>query len=158
MGEYEKAQEYYKEGIKTAESVRILPSVINMDKVSLARAKVLDNNRDINLGELFEYYENNKLNVLKGWMARSIGEILLNIDGHHITEAEEWIKKSIESDKKNDTMWLLGCDYALYAELFKRKGDKSKARENLDEAIKIFKECGADGWLEKVEKELAAIS
>jgi len=55
-------------------------------------------------------------------------------------------------------MWHLGKDYALYAELFKRKGDQSKASENLNKAIEILKECGADGWVEKYEKELAALS
>ncbi len=52
-------------------------------------------------------------------------------------------------------MWHLGRDYALYAELFKRKDDKSKAKENLAKAIEILKECGADGCVEKYEKELA---
>jgi hypothetical protein len=51
----------------------------------------------------------------------------------------------------------LGKDYALYADLLKRKGDKLKARENLCKAIEIFRECGADGWVEKAERELAAI-
>jgi hypothetical protein len=54
-------------------------------------------------------------------------------------------------------MFLLGMDYALYAEFFKRKGDRLKAQENLGKAIDIFKECGADGWVEKAEKELAAL-
>jgi hypothetical protein len=54
-------------------------------------------------------------------------------------------------------MFNLGRDYALYAEFFKRKGDRSKTRENLGKAIEILKECGADGWVEKAEKELAAL-
>ena len=54
-------------------------------------------------------------------------------------------------------IWDLGQNYALYAELFKRKGDQLKARENLGKAIEIFKECGADGWVGKYEKELASI-
>jgi hypothetical protein len=54
-------------------------------------------------------------------------------------------------------MFHLGKDYALYADLFKRKGDLSKARENLGKAIEILKECGADGWVKKYEKELAAL-
>ena len=41
--------------------------------------------------------------------------------------------------------------YALYAEWFKRKGNPSKARENLSTAIEILKECGADGWVEMYE-------
>ncbi len=61
-------------------------------------------------------------------------------------------------DKRNGMVWDLGRDYALYAELFKRKKDQLKAKENLNKAIEILKECGADGWVEKYEKELAAIS
>ena len=33
--------------------------------------------------------------------------------------------------------------YALFAELFKRRGDQSKAKKNLDKIINIFKDCGA---------------
>ena len=51
-------------------------------------------------------------------------------------------------------MLHLGKDYALYSDLFKRKGDLSRARENLIKAVEIFKECGADGWVEKYERGL----
>jgi hypothetical protein len=54
-------------------------------------------------------------------------------------------------------MFNLGKDYALYADLSKRKDDRPKARENLGKTIEIFKECGADGWVTKAEKELATI-
>jgi tetratricopeptide (TPR) repeat protein len=90
-------------------------------------------------------------------MSSCIGGILLNIDDQHISEAEGWIKKAIEADNRNGTMWNLAQDFALYAELFKRKGDIKKAKENLSKAIEIFKECGADGWVEKYEKELASL-
>jgi tetratricopeptide (TPR) repeat protein len=72
-------------------------------------------------------------------------------------EAEDWIQRAIEADRRNGTRWYLGRDYALYAELLKRKGDRLKARENLGKAIEILKECGADGWVEKYQKELAGI-
>jgi Tfp pilus assembly protein PilF len=75
-----------------------------------------------------------------------------------MSDAEDSMKRALEADKKNGLMFYLGKDYALYAELFKRKGDQSKARENLSKAIEILKECGADGWVEKYEKELAALS
>lgn len=54
-------------------------------------------------------------------------------------------------------MFNLGKDYVLYAELFKRKGDRLKAQESLGKAIEILKECGADGWIEKYEKKLATL-
>ena len=75
-----------------------------------------------------------------------------------ISQAEEWIKKGKEANKRNGMMWDIGRDYALYADLFKRKGDQMKVKENLGKAIEIFKECGADGWVEKYEKELAELS
>ena len=158
MGEYKRAQDYYKKGISILEHARLYTFWVNMWKVSIARAKVLNNDQDINLGEAFEYYKNINVRVAKGWAARYIGEILFNIDDQHISEAEDWVKKAMELDKRNGTMWFLGGDYALYAKLFKRKGDKSKTKENLNKAIEIFKECGADGWVEKAEKELAALS
>jgi hypothetical protein len=54
-------------------------------------------------------------------------------------------------------MFHLGKDYALYADLFERKGDRPKVQESLGKAIEIFKECGADGWVEKYEKELTKL-
>jgi len=69
----------------------------------------------------------------------------------------EWIKKAIETDERNGMMWFLGRHYGLYAKLFKREGDQSKAKENLNKAIEIMRECGAHGWVERYEKELAAL-
>ena len=31
------------------------------------------------------------------------------------------------------------------------------SRENLNKSIEILKDCGADGWVEKYEKELASL-
>ena len=81
----------------------------------------------------------------------------LNIDDKYLPEAEEWINKAIESHKNFSMMWWVAKDFALYAELFKRKDHLPKAKDNLYKAIKIFKECGADGWVEKYEKELATM-
>jgi len=72
-------------------------------------------------------------------------------------EAEEWIRKAIDLDKTNGMIWHLGHDYALYAKLFKHKDDYTKAKENFGRAIKILKECGADGWAEKYEEDLAEL-
>jgi uncharacterized membrane protein len=46
----------------------------------------------------------------------------------------------------------------LYTPRFiKKEGEASKAKENLSKAIEILKEIGAEGWVEKYEKELAAL-
>ena len=73
-------------------------------------------------------------------------------------ESEDWIRKAIRADKNNGMLFNLAKNYVFYSDLTKRKGDRSKAKEKLGKAIEILTECGADGWVEKYEKELAALS
>ena len=109
---------------------------------------------DFDLESLYGYVNENNVKPIESCMIRRIGWIILHIDDNHIDDAEEWIKKAIEADKRNGMMWYLGRDYTFYAELFERKGDQSKAKANLKKAIEIYQECGADAWVEKLEKEL----
>ncbi len=158
MGEYETSPKFSERAISLYQHSSLGSSHIILNKISIAMAKVMNNEKDINLNEIFKWYEDIKNKWVEGVVPNIIGEILLNIDDQHISEAEDWIKRSIETNQKCGMMWNLARDYALYAELFKRKGDLPKAKENLGKAIKIFKECGADGWVEKYEKELALFS
>jgi tetratricopeptide (TPR) repeat protein len=80
------------------------------------------------------------------------------MDNRHFSEAEDWVNKALEADESNGTMWSLACDYLFYADLYRRKGDPQKAKENLDRAVEIFKEGGAEGWQKKAEQEMAALS
>ncbi len=98
------------------------------------------------------------MKIIEGSIARHIGEIFLNISDQYLEEAEDWINRAIESDRRNCTTWYLGTDHAVYSEVFKRKGNIIKAKEQLVEAIAIFKGCGADGWVSKYEKELAVLT
>jgi tetratricopeptide (TPR) repeat protein len=157
MGEYKKSRDCFEKIISRKEQYRLVPSWMNLNKIALALAKVMNNERDVNLAELFKCREDNRYEVLEGQMAKCIGEVLLNRDDKHISEAQEWIKKAIEADDKNGVMFNLGRDYAAYAELFKRKGDTPRAKENLSKAIEIYKECGADGWVTRAEEALAKI-
>jgi tetratricopeptide (TPR) repeat protein len=157
MGDFSKSKEYYEKGIGVWECNRIIPSWANLAKVGLARSKVMNKEKDVNLESLYAYSRNNKIKALEGWVQRYIGEILLNIDDQHLSEAEHWILKAIEADQRNRMMFHLGKDYALYADLFKRKGNRLMAQKNLGKAIEILKECGADGWVVKYEKELAKL-
>jgi tetratricopeptide (TPR) repeat protein len=157
VGEYQRAKDYCQRGHSILEPRRMLPSLVNMFEVAAARADALSGDQDIQMGELFKYYQDNKIRALKGWMARYLGEILLNIDDAHISDAENWFKEAIEADNRNGMRWFLASDYALYAELVKRKGDQLQAKQNLQKAIEIFKECGADGWVGKYEQELAEL-
>jgi tetratricopeptide (TPR) repeat protein len=158
MGNFQRSKEHYEKGIWAFERNRLFPSWVGWGKVALARSKVMNKEKDVNLESLYTISQNNKVKAAEGWIQRYIGEILLNIDDQHMSEAEHWIQKAIEANQKNRMMFHLGQDYALYADLFKRTGDRLKAQENLGKAIEILKECGADGWVAKYEKELATIA
>jgi len=155
--EYHKSIEHYENAVLIMDKNRILPSVTKLNKIGVARAKVMANEKDIDLTSLFGYARENKLKRCQGWMMKHLAGILLNIDDDHVLEAEDCIKKAIKADIRNEMKFHVGRDYALYAELHKRKGDKPRAKESLSKAIAIFKECGADGWVQKYEKELAKI-
>jgi len=157
MGQYKKSQDYYNEAFSVCLHTRIWPSIGSLCRIALTRAKVMNNEMDVDLESLYRYQAENRVKTLEGSMSRYIGEILLNIDEKHMSEAEDWIKKAIEADSKNGMMFHLAKDYALYAELFKRRGNIPKAKENLTKAIEIFKECGADGWVKRAQKALATI-
>ena len=158
MEKYETSQEFYERAISLYRSEGWARSGVYVCQTAIALAKAMNKEKDIRINEIFECYEKNKMKMCEGFMLNNIGEILLNIDDQHISEAEDWIKRAIEANQKYGMMWNLAQDYALYAEWFKRKGDLPKAKENLSKAIEVFKGCGADGWVEKYEKELASFS
>jgi tetratricopeptide (TPR) repeat protein len=157
-GEYETAQKFSEKAISFLQHSEMAPSYIIWNKISVALAQVMKNGKDINTNEIFKWHEDIKNKWLKGKVLNYIGKILLNIDDKHLSEAENWIRISIETSQKYGMMWNVARDYVLHADLFKRKGDLPKIQENLSKAIDIFKECGADGWVEKYEKELAELS
>jgi len=118
---------------------------------------VFNNEKDVDLESLYQYEAENKLKIYDGLISRCIAEILLSIDDKHMSEAEQWVRKAIEANRRNGTMWHLASAHALYAELLKRKGDLPGAKEKLNKAIEIYRECGADGWLKEAQENLAHI-
>ena len=140
------------------EDVSFMPSIIRHYQLCLVRAKALKHDRDIELTELFAFYQKNKFKFCEGWMARNIGDVLLIIDDDHLSDAAVWFQKAIEADTRNGMRWHLASDHALYADWFKKRGDIQGAKNQLRKSIDIFKECGADGWVTRTEKTLAELS
>jgi class 3 adenylate cyclase/tetratricopeptide (TPR) repeat protein len=155
---YEDSAYCYRKALENAKSISLYPCYQNMLRIALAMAESMDMDKRMDLESLREYANGIKTESNEGWAARYMAQIFLNRDDDSMSEAEEWIKKAVEADKRNGMMFNLGKDYVFYSDFLKGKGDKSNAKENLGKAIDIFNECGADGWVEKYEKELAAIS
>ncbi|MFC1857242.1 adenylate/guanylate cyclase domain-containing protein [Thermodesulfobacteriota bacterium] len=159
MKEYKKSFTHHEKAIFIYQQGRLFSSVINSYNLLIALGKMMVNGeKAINIDDIIGFYINTKINVYKTWFLHYVCEILLNFDNRHLSEVEDLIQKGIEANKKYGMVWDLAQDYALYGELYKRKGNPSKAREKLTQAIVIFKECGADGWVEKYEKELALLT
>ena len=156
--EYQKSEDHFSQAVSILEKIGYFPSWMNLYKLGIERARVMKHEKVYDLEGLYKFSDENKLRIHEGLMARYIGEILLNIGDQYLNIVETWIKKAIEADNRNGMMWQLASDYAVYGKLFKRKGDILKASKNLGKAIKIFQECGADGWVERYEKKLAALS
>ena len=127
-GKYEIAMTCYDKAISFLKINKLFPSYISFYKIAKARAGILNKAQHIDVNELYGLYNNNNLKWIEGWMARLNSEILLNIDDQHISEAEEWINKAIEADKRNGTRWHLANDYAVYGDILKRKGDRDFQR------------------------------
>jgi class 3 adenylate cyclase/tetratricopeptide (TPR) repeat protein len=155
--QFKKAQEYYLRAISAFEPDGYLPSFLNFFELCIDRAKVFNKEKTISFDELIKYYDNIKFKVFNGWIARHIAEVLIKVDYDNLSATKEWIKKAIKDDEREGLKWFLGKDYVLYAEFFNRKGNPIKANDYKNKAINIFRECGATGWVEKYEKELAEI-
>jgi tetratricopeptide (TPR) repeat protein len=157
LGEYDDAVSCYRKIISIMEDVSFMPSIIKHYQLCLVRAKVLRHDGDIKLNELFAFFQNNKFKFCEGWMARNMGNVLLNMDDNHLSDAAVWFQKAIEADTRNGVRWQLARDHASYADWFKRKGDRVKASEHFQKASDIFEEGGADGWVNRTQKSLAEL-
>ncbi len=160
MEDYAKAEKYHTKCIFIMEDARFLPSWLNVHKLFVARAKILNHQSAVDLHELntlIAAHEKNRLAVCESFGTRGIGEIFLHIDDNHMDEAEAWIRRAIKANTGYGTKWNLARDHALYADWFKKKKDIPKAREQLTKAIDLFRQCDADGWVTRTEPELARL-
>ncbi len=160
MRDYDKAKKYRHYLISVAEDTRFMPSWLNCQKLWLKNHRVLNREPDIDihkLDELIKAHEKSRLAACESYGARCIGEIYLHLDDKHMAEADAWIKRAIEASTRYGTMWELARDHALCADWYKKKGDIQGAKEQLTRAIDIFKECGADGWVQRTEIALAEL-
>ncbi|RPI49992.1 MAG: hypothetical protein EHM49_09130, partial [Deltaproteobacteria bacterium] len=149
LGEYQEAQNCFSNAIRVRELSKLAPSSVNLNKIALMRAKLLKGDKDVDPASMYRYADANRVKIYEGCMARYIADILFQLDEGCLPAAEEWVGKAIEADKRNRMKCDLGRDYALCAEVLRKKGQRSQAKGYLNRAIGVFKECGADGWVQK---------
>ena len=157
MKDYEKSTECWLEIIRSYKAGRINPSAVLRCRLPLVLDAVMRGERDVELEPLRRIAKNEKMKLYEGWSCRYMAEILLNLGDDHFSESEKWIRKAIDANTRNGMKYRLGKTHALYGDYFKYRGDTTKAKIELGRAIEILEECGADGWVEKYQKELAEI-
>jgi len=155
--QYRKSQDCFTEAISILENRGAWNSVAHLNKIALTFIKTKQHEKDINIELLYRYMDENKIKALEGPMALWISQIFLNVDEPDIQNSENWLQKAIGADQKNGQRWNLSKDYIIYAELFKRKNENVEAKKCLSQAIELYQECGADGWVKKYKKELAEL-
>jgi len=151
---FPKAQRHFETAIEYLKQHKNLPSLLNLNKLALTRIKSAQNPENIKIQPLYEFESVNRVKQFEGLMSKYLAEILMNNNPKHILEAEISIKKAITADKKNEMMFHLGRDYIVYSQILEKKNEPSNAKNSLIKAINIFKECKADGWVERYKKEL----
>jgi class 3 adenylate cyclase/tetratricopeptide (TPR) repeat protein len=157
IGEYDVAKICCRKSVELIDSWRCYPSWSNLARMALEKSRGLSGEKNVELDRLHHYVRDNRTKIYEGWTRRYLGEILLIVKDQPYAEAQHWIEEAMKADKRNAMRWQLARDHAVYADLFKRKGDKEKAKEQLGKAIDIYKECGADGWVTMAEEELAKL-
>jgi len=161
VGEFHKAKEYIQQSHSILENARIIPSFRNLFELIVIINEIMIGGASIDINrleDLIHAHEKCKLPMPESFGFRFICEIFLNLDNQYMSEAEMWIKRSIDFDTNHAIPWYMGKDYILYADWFKKKGDVLKTREQLSKAIDLFRVCGADGWIDTCEKKLALFS
>jgi len=155
--QYRKSRNCFAEAISILENRGGWESVVHIIKIALTLIKAEQHEKDINIELLYRYMDENKIKALEGPMALRISQILLKVDEPNMQIAENLLQKAILADQKNGQRWNLSMDYITYAELHKRKNENIEAKKSFSQAIENFYECGANGWAEKYEKELAEL-
>ena len=158
LGKYQESLQQYQLATEVYEKSGSFVGSGKTNKIGTFRARVMIGETDIDLQTLFGYIAEIKMKNYQGTIRGYLAEILMNIDDQHMDEAEKWTKEAIETDKQNGMIWNVGRHHALYADFFKRQNNLPQAREQMNKAISIMKECGADGWVARYEKELAELS
>jgi class 3 adenylate cyclase/tetratricopeptide (TPR) repeat protein len=158
LKDYQNSEKHHARALDILESLGIYKSWTEFHKLGVAKSKVMQEEDASDLSTLYGYVNKNKVKLFEAWKQRYIGEILFHFDESYHSEAEDWIKKAISSDERDGMKWYLARDLALLGSLYKIRGDLKRSKTHLSDSVNVFKECGADGWVNKYEKELAAFS
>lgn len=98
IGNLNQAREYLNRSLSIIQHFKLLPSWKFNCHVAIKKLMVLGSDMNFNLHEIFVFYDKNKFNVNRGYIARNISEILLLLGKKTLSDAKSWVNKAIEND------------------------------------------------------------
>jgi class 3 adenylate cyclase/tetratricopeptide (TPR) repeat protein len=120
---------------------------IDSSKIGVAREHIFEGIR---------ISENLKARVISSRGYLALGEVYAVAD-----DTEQALENLVKAEREFKEMGMdywIGRTHAIYAELYKKETSHLKASDYLTKAIDIMNQCGADGWVERYEKELTELS
>ncbi|MEJ2587071.1 MAG: adenylate/guanylate cyclase domain-containing protein [Deltaproteobacteria bacterium] len=158
LGEIKKSKKHLANAVWLLKSNDFYPSFMRVCELALARVMAFNKEEIPNLDSLSAYADKNNIMLFGGRMRRYVAEVMLYLNDSDMRKADKLIQEAIAVDSQNKNFYDLPQDLAVSAKIHRRMGDQSTVKAALSESVRIYRECGADGWVEKYEKELASLS
>jgi tetratricopeptide (TPR) repeat protein len=136
-----------KQGLRILETVK-KNSIKNQQKFCYIQSEYI-------LGKIYSQIATGPKPALST-MAKNIGFLFKNVP-LAVKKAEAQFTKTIELSKEIGTKGLLGSAYLDLGLFYQTRKKINRARECLSEAIKIFEEIEADGYLKQAKKALDSL-
>jgi tetratricopeptide (TPR) repeat protein len=156
--QYERAKHHYQEAVRFTEQNRWLPSYENLNRTALQMARVANGEPTVDPIAVISAVGRNRIRAFEGWVRRYAAETLLHLGKDHAEAAESLVREGIAADERNEMILGSGLGYTLLGKILHRTGDAPGAADALNTAVRINKECTADGFMKKAEQLLREYS
>ncbi|MGO9119546.1 MAG: AAA family ATPase [Desulfomonilaceae bacterium] len=153
-GNYQASLGHFSDAVRDLQYINVLPSWQDLNRIGMLRAKAYLDPASVNVQAILPLIERCKIPLYRGMMHRLVAEILMNLGGTYLDEAESRIKLAIETDQENEMRWHVARNEMVYADILSRKGSRLLCQNRLTDAQTIFRECGAEGWVQEASKRV----
>ncbi len=154
LGNFQNALSQFKTALEFLKEAQSLPSFQDLIKIKIILTEIILNEKEKSLENIPSIIQSNKLAIYNTSFYRNYSRILLSRNKENIPMSEIWIKKAIESDKRNNNLWNLGMDYLILTELTQ---EKNYQQEALKTSKSFFKKSGSTGWCDYIELKTATL-
>jgi tetratricopeptide (TPR) repeat protein len=111
---------------------------------------------DYNFGKIYSELAGGGQNVTFSMVAKNLGFLIKNVP-FATKKADEYFQSAIHQFNEIGSKGWVGRASLDLGRLHKMKGRTDQARKYISDAIELFKECEADGFLKQAKEELASL-